>query len=556
MNAATVFITAIVCLVAGYVFYGRWLARKWGIDPERPTPAHTEYDGIDYVPAEGPVLFGHQFSSIAGAGPITGPIQAAVFGWIPVTLWIVIGGIFFGAAHDFGSLFASVRNKGRSIGSIIMTSMGPDAKRLFLVFAFLTLVLVIAAFMSIVADTFDGIVDGETVRANGTTASTSMLFILAAIGFGILTNRYRLPMASNVVIAVILVVLCIAAGVAFPIYIERDIWMLVLSLYIVAASVLPVWFLLQPRDYLCSFLLYGILMMSIVGILFSNPVITLPGFTSFETSIGYLFPALFITIACGAISGFHSLVSSGTTSKQVANEKDILPLGYGAMIVECVLAVIALICVGSLYSNGMPSGTPTQIFATGISNMLSMIGLAEYEELTYGLVILAVSAFALTSLDTSTRLGRFMLQELVNGDDGEAPMGIRALIGKPVPATMVTIALGCTLAFVGYQNIWGLFGAANQLLATLALLAVSTWLGHIGKERRMLLIPMAFMMTATTCSLLLTIWGKANILLGGFDGAALAQIILATLLLVLAVNLMIKGVGTIRSQKVEETPDA
>ena len=556
MNAATLFLISLACLVAGYLSYGRWLARKWGVDPQRPTPAHTEYDGVDYVPAKAPVLLGHHFSSIAGAGPITGPIQAAVFGWIPVTLWVLIGGVFFGAAHDFGSMFASVRNKGRSIGSIISNTMGSDAKRLFLIFAYLTLILVIAAFMSIVADTFDGFVGGSEVRVNGATASTSMLFIIAAIGFGILTNRYRPPMWANVALAVVLVAACVMAGTMFPLYLERDLWMVILAVYILVASVLPVWFLLQPRDYLCSFLLYGIILMSIFGILVSNPSISLPGFTSFETQIGYMFPALFITVACGAISGFHSLVSSGTTAKQIDNERDMLPLGFGSMLIECVLAMIAIICVGVLFVDGMPSGTPTQVFASGVSNMLSLSGLAEYEELTYGLVILAVSAFALTSLDTSTRLGRFMLQELASGEEGAGHAGIRALLCRPLPSTVVTIALGCGLALVGYQNIWGLFGAANQLLATLALLAVSAWLGEIGKERRMLLIPMAFMMAATSCSLLITAWDKVSVLVNGFDGPAFVQLLLSVLLLALAVTLMVRGARTIREQMSGEAPDA
>ena len=394
MNGAVLLTISIIVLILGYLSYGRWLARKWGVDPSRKTPAHTECDGVDFVPAKPSVLLGHHFSSIAGAGPITGPIQAAVFGWIPVTLWVLIGGLFFGAVHDFGSMLASVRNKGRSIGELISESMGTRAKRMFLIFAYLTLILLMSAFASIVANTFDGITsDPSQNLTNGMAASISMLFIAASVILGILMNRFNLSSVSSAVIAVIILLICIVIGMNCPIYISRDIWFLIQAVYIVVAAVIPVWILLQPRDYLCSFLLYGIIGAAVIGVIFANPSLSLPGFTSFETKLGYLFPALFITVACGAISGFHSLVASGTTAKQIDNERHILSIGYGGMLIECVMAIIALICVGILYSNGnMPDGTPTQIFAKGISTMLSSIGLQDYEATTYSLVILAVSS--------------------------------------------------------------------------------------------------------------------------------------------------------------------
>ena len=553
LNGAILLIASIIILILGYTFYGRWLARKWGIDPSRETPAHTEYDGVDFVPAKPSVLLGHHFSSIAGAGPITGPIQAAIFGWIPVTLWVIIGGLFFGAANDFGSMLASVRNKGRSIGEIISESMGPRAKRMFLFLAYLTLILLISAFASIAADTFDGTTpDPSQNLTNGMAASISMLFILASIVLGILMNRFNLSSASSAVVAVIILLICIIIGMNHPIYIPGDVWIWVLAAYIVVASVIPVWILLQPRDYLCSFLLYGIIGAAIVGVVIANPSLSLPGFTSFETKLGYLFPALFITVACGAISGFHSLVASGTTAKQIDNERHMLPIGYGSMLIECVMAIIALICVGILYSNGnMPDGTPTQIFAKGVSSMLSSIGLQNYEATTYGLVILAVSAFALTSLDTATRLARFMLQELFLEKDQKPSdlEGAKRIIVNPIVATLLTVVLGMTLASVGYEKVWGLFGASNQLLAVLALLAVSAWLGNMGKSNRMLYIPMMFMLAATLTSLLFSMGNRIGDLTSGFDGVAAVQLVISAILFIMAVFLMAEGLKVLNSQR-------
>lgn len=553
MNGAVLLTISIIVLILGYLSYGRWLAGKWGVDPSRKTPAHTECDGVDFVPAKPSVLLGHHFSSIAGAGPITGPIQAAVFGWIPVTLWVLIGGLFFGAVHDFGSMLASVRNKGRSIGELISESMGTRAKRMFLIFAYLTLILLMSAFASIVANTFDGTTsDPSQNLTNGMAASISMLFIAASVILGILMNRFNLSSVSSAVIAVIILLVCIVIGMNCPIYISRDIWFLIQAVYIVVAAVIPVWILLQPRDYLCSFLLYGVIGAAVIGVIFANPSLSLPGFTSFETKLGYLFPALFITVACGAISGFHSLVASGTTAKQIDNERHILSIGYGGMLIECVMAIIALICVGILYSNGnMPDGTPTQIFAKGISTMLSSIGLQDYEATTYSLVILAVSAFALTSLDTATRLARFMLQEFFLEKDQKPSdlQGYKRIITNPIVATVLTVFLGMALASVGYEKVWGLFGAANQLLAVLALLAICAWLGNIGKSNKMLYIPMMFMLAATLTSLLLTIGSRMGDLASGFDGVAAAQLVISIILFIMAVFLMVEGLKVLNAQR-------
>lgn len=552
MNGITLLLVGVVCLLAGYIFYGRWLAKTWGIDVSRKTPAEEIDDGTDFVSAKPAVLLGHHFSSIAGAGPITGPIQAAVFGWLPVALWIVIGGIFFGAVHDFGSLFASVRNKGKSIGELILQTMGRRAKILFLLFAYLTLILVIAAFASIVADTFNGFnADGTTNLINGTAASISMFFIVFAVVLGYFYNRFRPRGSVYGAVAVVFLIASIFLGIEFPMYVSGDWWIWILALYIFAASVLPVWVLLQPRDFMCSFLLYGLLALSFIGIIVANPTINLPYYTTFETSLGYLFPALFITVACGAISGFHSLVSSGTTSKQLDNEGSMLKIGYGSMIIECVLALIALICVGILYTDSMPSGTPTQIFAQGVASIVASLGLEAYEQTTYSLVILAVSAFALTSLDTATRLGRFLFQEMF--DDGEEKSesdkkGIKDILVNSYTATIITVVLGISLALVGYQNVWALFGTANQLLALVAMLAVAAWLGNIGKKNSMLYIPMVFMILTTITSLISIIYKKSEILITGFQAPALIQVLISVLLLALALFLLYEGFKVLRNQ--------
>ena len=570
MNAALLLVVGCVILIVGYVTYGKWLAEQWGIDENRVTPAHELEDGNDYVPAKAPVLMGHHFSSIAGAGPINGPIQAAVFGWVPVLLWVLVGGIFFGAVHDFGALFASIRHKGQSIGEVIEDSMGTSAKRLFIIFSYLTLILVVAAFASIVANTFkatydeSGVLDKVASSANASTAMISILFILVAIVFGFLVYRRNAGLGISTVIGVAAIVLCMAIGLNFhPLYLDGTTWMIIVGIYITVASVTPVWILLQPRDYLSSFLLYGMMIVAIVGIVGAHPTIDIPAFTGFVdqatngsgVSLGTLFPALFITIACGAISGFHSLVGSGTTAKQLDNERDARPIAYGGMLIECALALISLCAVGYIWNEYVPGGvtTPTAVFATGISRMCATIPfLAGAEHVIYSLLILAVSAFCLTSLDTATRLARYMFQEfwLNPGEDVSSVTGFRAILVKPIVATLITVVLGIFLGLNGYANIWALFGAANQLLAALGLMAVATWLGQIGKNNKMFFIPMFFMLIVTICSLLLTI--KTNLGAIGAEGAGswpIVRLVLAVLLIVLSLILAVKAVKTISGQK-------
>ena len=577
MNAAVLLIISIAILVVGYIFYGGWLAKKWGVDSKNVTPAHTMEDGVDYVPAKAPVLMGHHFSSIAGAGPINGPIQAAVFGWVPVALWVLIGGIFFGGVHDFGALFASVRNKGKSIGTVIEDSIGLKAKRLFITFAYLTLLLVVAAFASIVANTFkatfleNGAVDYAASAANASTAMISIFFIVVAILFGFFVYRRNAPLGVSTVIGVALIVGCMVLGLNWhPIYLSYEAWMIICGVYILVASVTPVWILLQPRDYLSSFLLYGMMILAVVGIIGCHPSIdAMPAFTGFYdtvaptgSSIGYLFPALFVTIACGAISGFHSLVGSGTTAKQLNREQDARPIAYGGMLIESALAIISLCAVAYIWKD-YASGTtvvPTAVFAGGLSQMLGTLFGAGAQSITYSLLILAVSAFCLTSLDTATRLARYMFQEfwVKPGEDIKTLTGARKVLVNPYVSTVITVVIGIALGMTGYAKIWALFGAANQLLAALGLLAVAAWLGKIGRNNKMFYIPMAFMLLVTLTSLVFTIKTQIGLITTGADVTwGIVRGVIAVLLIVLAIDLVIQGVKALSAQskaKAQENP--
>ena len=578
MNAVLVLLVGCAILIVGYVFYGSWLAKQWGVDDSKTTPAHELEDGMDYVPAKAPVLMGHHFSSIAGAGPINGPIQAAVFGWVPVVLWVLIGGIFFGAVHDYGALFASIRHKGQSIGEVISANIGKRAKKLFLIFSYLTLILVVAAFAAIVAGTFqatykDGVLDVAASEANASVAMVSILFIVMAIVFGLCVYRRGAPLSVATVVGVIGIVLCLIIGLNFhPIYLSNSTWMWIIGVYILIASVAPVWILLQPRDYLSSFLLYGMMIIAFVGIVGAglmgqNTNLAMPAFTGWTdtmtvnakgdpASLGTVFPALFITIACGAISGFHSLVGSGTTSKQLDHERDAKPIAYGGMLIECALALISLCAVAFVWNryslNFGEEGflrTPTQVFANGLAGMVATIpGLAGAESTVRTLLILTVSAFCLTSLDTATRLARYMFQEfwLEPGQTYKDVTGIKATLANPYVATAITVVLGVTLGMNGYTVIWPLFGAANQLLAGLGLLAVCAWLGNIGKNNKMFYIPMVFMLVVTICSLCQTIMSRFKAIFAGTAAfATYVQGILALVLVVLAVVLAIEGIQTI-----------
>ena len=572
MSAVLILLIAFALLALGYIFYGSWLAKQWGVDPNHETPAHTSYDGKDFVPANPAVLMGHHFSSIAGAGPINGPIQAAVFGWIPVFLWVVIGGIFFGAMHDFGALFASIRHNGGSIGEVIKDEIGVKAQRLFTIFALLVLILVIASFTAVVAGTFvsEGpvfTVGRANVSGNASTATTSLLFIVIAFIFGYFVYRKNVKIGPATIVGIIGIVLIVIAGLNFGVNASRTFWVLFIAVYIVVASLLPVWMLLQPRDYLSSFLLYGMMIIAFIGIIFSGATVDLPAFAGWTglNNKASLFPTLFITVACGAVSGFHSLIGSGTTSKQLDSEKDAKVIGYGAMIVESALAIIALIAMGVVFTKTDLGGgdlfkisAPPTIFAGGVATMVATMfgGVADFTnpvyDTTYTLLTLAVSVFALTSLDSGTRLSRYMFAELFipEGKTRDELTGARKFFSNPLVSTLIMVIIGCGMGFMSLSQIWGVFGAANQLLAGIAMLAVAAWLGNIGKNNKMFFVPMIFMLAATLTSLVMTIIGKVKLIAAA--GAAWGdwfQMIWSIGLVVLAVILVVEGVQVMAKQK-------
>ena len=553
MNGILMMVIAIVVLGGAYLLYGRYLQNKWGIDPNAKTPAYELQDGVDYVPADTNVVFGHQFASIAGAGPINGPIQAAVFGWLPVLLWLLVGGVFFGAVQDFASMYASVKNKGRTIGYIIEEYIGKLGKKLFLLFCWLFCILVVAAFADVVAGTFNGFtvpeVAGQAVEkisANGAVAMTSILFIFEAVALGMILKYAKLNKWVNTVIAIAMLVVAVVIGLNFPVYLTRETWHLFIFAYIFIASVVPVWALLQPRDYLNSYLLIFMIVGAVVGIFVSNPSCNLQAFTSFNVDGQYMFQILFVTIACGAVSGFHSLVSSGTASKQIKNEKNMLPVSFGAMLMESMLGVIALIAVAS-FAKGEAAAqgltTQPQIFAGAIANFLSAVGLPH--NLVFTLINLAVSAFALTSLDSVARIGRLSFQEffLDEGvtDDNMTPF--QKVVTNKYFATVITLVLAFLLAKVGYAEIWPLFGSANQLLSVLALVACAVFLKKTKRQGWMLWVPMFFMMAVTFTALGMTIYKLS----GAFATTGLSlgntlQLIFAVLLLILGVIVAVQGV--------------
>lgn len=560
MSVIVILLISVVLLIAGYVLYGGWLAKQWGVDPDRETPAHAEFDGKDYVPSVPSVLLGHHFSSVSSAGSILGPIRAAIFGWIPVMLWIIVGGIFFGVTHDFGSLLASVRHGGKSIGEVLKDSMGVKAQRLFTVFALLLVILIIASFTSVVADTFasEGAVfsfGAGNVSVQASTATASILFIGLAFIFSYFVYRKNASIGIVTVIGILGIVLIIFAGLNFGVNADRTVWILVIAVYIIVASLLPVWMLLQPRDYLSSFLLYGMMILSVVGIVGSGMKVEIPSFAGWSVSKNTLFPTLFITVACGAVSGFHSLISSGTTSKQLSSEKDAKMIGAGAMLLESAVAIVALCAAGVVWSKVqagdevMKMTDPATVFAGGIATMIAKVFGETAFSLTYTLISLAVSVFALTSLDSAARLARYLLAELFvpEGKTGDSLTGAAKFFSAPPVATLIVVVIGCGIGFLGLSPIWEVFGAANQLLAAIAMLAVTCWLGRIGKNNKMFYFPMGFLFIATFWYLLTTIIKKFSLVSNG--SAAWGdwfQIVWSAALIVLAVFFAVEG---IRSSK-------
>ena len=509
MNTLVIVLIAAVCLLCGYTLYGRWLANKWGIDPTAKTPAYTHEDGKDYVPTNGWTVFSHQFSSIAGAGPVTGAIQAAAFGWLPVLLWVLLGGIFFGAVTDFGALYASVKNEGKSMGLLIEKYIGKLGRKLFLLFCWLFCLIVIAAFADMVAGTFNAytVVDGTTqladaAQTNGAAGMVSIMFMVFAVVMGLVQKKWNLTGWKEAVLAIVCILASFAVGMNCPLIFGKAAWSYITFVYIFFAAVLPMWMMKQPRDYMTTFMFIGMIAGAAVGLLVAHPSMNLPVFTGFNNGkLGTMFPILFVTVACGAVSGFHSLVSSGTSSKTVENEKDMLKVGYGAMVLESLLAVLALCVAGAAAAaDGTPAaGTPFQVFSTGVAGFFEMFGVPVYAATVF--MTMCVSALALTSLDAVARIGRMSFQELFSVDDMAHAEGWRKLLCNTYFSTFVTLAFGFLLTQIGYANIWPLFGSANQLLSALVLVTLCVFLKVTGRSNKMLFPPLFIMLCVTFTAL-------------------------------------------------------
>lgn len=576
MNTLVIVLIAAVVLVAAYLLYGRWLAKKWGINPKAQTPAVKYNDGKDYVPTNGWTVFSHQFSSIAGAGPVTGAIQAAAFGWLPVLLWVLLGGVFFGAVTDFGALYASVKNDGKSMGVLIEKYIGKTGRKLFLLFCWLFTLLVIAAFADMVAGTFNAytVKDGVSVLAdaantNGCAGTISIMFMVFAVIFGLIQKKFNLSGWKEAVVGLLCVVASFAIGMHFPLILSKDAWSYITFVYIFFAAVLPMWLLKQPRDYMTTFMFIGMIAGAVIGLLVAHPTMNLPVFTGFTNDkLGTLFPILFVTVACGAVSGFHSLVSSGTSSKTIENEKDMTKVGYGAMVLESLLAVLALCVAGAAASqDGTPaSGTPFQIFSRGVAGFFEMFGIPVHFATVF--MTMCVSALALTSLDAVARIGRMSFQELFAVDDMKNAKTWRKVLCNPYFSTIITLLFGFVLTKIGYANIWPLFGSANQLLSALVLITLCVFMKVTGRSNKMLFPPMIIMLCVTFTALVqrliamikaistaaaVTIpageitWGKVFLNNG-------LQLVIAVLLIVLGLTIVVNSMKSyVKSKKNSET---
>lgn len=553
MNGLILMACTIVALFVGYRFYARWLENTWGTDADAKTPAQLKNDGNDFVPTNKWTVFSHQFTSITGAGPVTGPIIAAMFGWLPATLWMIFGCIFFGAVQDFTALYASVKNGGKSMGMMIEQYIGRTGRQLFLLFCWLFTLLVISAFCDIVANTFNGFTaQGAEIMPNAAAASISILYMFVAVAFG-LYLKYRKPSGTEqLIVGIVLMVLMLWIGIANPIYADAVTWRYVVFAYLFCAAVMPMWLLKQPRDYLSMFLLIGMILGGVIGVFIKNPDINMPAFVGFEVKGLDLFPMLFVTIACGAVSGFHSLVSSGTSSKMIANEKDMRLVGYGSMCVETVLGVVALIVVCAAATDGvLPSGTPFQLFSNSIASFLTDIfGLPT--EVSACIMTMCVSALALTSVDAVARIGRMSLQELFTPPEGVEKNGVQKLFTNPVFATTLTLVLSYLLCLAGYMSIWPLFGSANQLLSALVLTSLAVFLKATGRKGYMLYIPMTIMFCVTMTALGMSVWRIFGTLANGtfvfmLDGL---QLILAIALIALALMVVMHCLPKLSDKKV------
>ncbi|MDO4849869.1 MAG: carbon starvation CstA family protein [Coriobacteriia bacterium] len=559
MNGIVLMLLAAVVLAAAYLLYGRWLAKTWGVDADAITPARRMENGKDFTPASAFTAFSHQFSSICGAGPVTGTIVAMAFGWVPVVLWVLIGGVFFGAVHDFGALYASMKNNGKSLAQLIEKYIGKTGRRLFLLFSWLFCIIVIAAFTSMVCGTFkytaaaEGGVDFTKSYAAGCAGTISILFTFVAIAFGWARQKLSLDGAKEFVLAVVSIVVMFAVGMQFPLYLDLNQWIAVVMVYLVFAGAMPIQLLKQPRDYLTTIMMVVMIVCAVLGIFVlgaqGNADITAPAFVGFSTKSGMMFPVLFVSVACGALSGFHSLVSSGTSSKQVSNEEDAVKVGYGAMVLESFVGILAIIVAGIMYAdmntagtgalnNGVAS-TPFQIFAAGIARGMQAFGVDGTVATVF--MTMNVSALALTSLDAVARIARTSFSEFFASTNDalaldEEKSGAMKVLGNPWFATVVTLVPGLALTFGGYLAIWPLFGASNQLLGGMTMITLAVFCKCTGRKGAMLYVPVAFLLVCTFTSLVQSIMGCATALSAGTAASvfnSVLQLVFAVLLIVL-----------------------
>ena len=581
MNGVVLMVVAAAVLAAGYLGYGRWLASKWGVDREALTPACRMEDGKNFSPASAFTVFSHQFSSICGAGPVTGTIVAMAFGWLPVVLWVLVGGIFFGAVHDFGALYASMKNNGKSLAQLIEKYIGRTGRRLFLLFCWLFCLIVIAAFTSMVAGTFKftpdaaGAVDFAKSYAAGCAGTISILFTFVAMAFGWACRKFNLTGAKQFATGVVLMVAMFAVGMQFPVYLDLNGWIAVVMVYLVFAGAMPIQTLKQPRDYLTSIMMIVMIVCAVLGIVVlgakGQAIITAPVFTGFTSASGMMFPVLFVSVACGALSGFHSLVSSGTSSKMVENEADAVKVGYGAMVVESFVGILAIINAGIMFSdmntagtgalNGGVASTPFAIFATGIARGMQAFGIDGTVATVF--MTMNVSALALTSLDAVARIGRTSFSEFFAASNDALAVesekaGAMKVLGNPWFATVVTLLPGLALTFGGYLNIWPLFGASNQLLGGMTMITLAVFCKCTGRKGLMLYVPVAFLLVCTFTSLGMSIAGCVTALqTGGMAVMATSGLQLVFAVLLVALGLIVTGncLKELRGKEFGSMPD-
>ena len=586
MNGIVVMVVCAVVLFAGYMLYGRWLANKWGVDVEAVTPARRMEDGNAFSPASAFTVFSHQFSSICGAGPVTGTIVAMAFGWLPVVLWVLVGGIFFGAVHDFGALYASMKNNGKSLAQLVDKYIGKTGRRLFLLFCWLFCIIVIAAFTSMVCGTFAQSAKASDAAnyAAASTGTISILFTFVAIAFGWARNKFNLTGAAEFVVAVVMVVAMFAVGMVAPLRLGTNAWIAIVMVYLVFAGAMPIQTLKQPRDYLTTIMMLVMIVCAVFGIVVlgvnGQATMTAPMFTGFSTKSGMMFPVLFVSVACGALSGFHSLVSSGTSSKQVSNEADAVKVGYGAMILESFVGILAIVVAGIMWStvntlgaDGAEVGTAFQVFARGVAKGMTAFGVDGTVATVF--MQMNVSALCLTSLDAVARIARTSFSEFfASSNDAlaiDSKSGAMKVLGNPWFATVVTLVPGLALTFGGYLNIWSLFGASNQLLGGMTMITLAVFCKCTGRKGWMLYVPVAFLLVCTFTSLVQSALGcYAAVSTYGFFGTIPAtettaavsvaatkglQLVFAVLLMVLGLIVAVNCLKELFGKKAGSMPD-